>query len=186
MAKLIRHLSPSRLLALASLLCLATGLLESYQILSLNRLNENLANPGVNADSPEQEPRLVFARAFDRQQKGDPLEAIRLYGTLVGQGDRHFRAMVHYNLGTLYLKDAAKLWKDRGLLEYVRINTLLAAATDNLRESLTLEPDNWDARWNLEYAFRITPPPREKPKADFQGSKSSVFSTLPSLPGGGP
>lgn len=131
-------------------------------------------------------PELVFAKAYSLQQNGDPLEAIRLYGTMLQKGDAHFRARVRYNLGTLYLRDAAKLWKDKGLSEYIRINTLLAAATESLRESLFLEPRQWDARYNLEYAYRITPPPREKPKADFQGSKSSVFATLPALPGGGP
>jgi mxaK protein len=95
-------------------------------------------------------------------------------------------ARIRYNLGSLYLKDAAKIWKKNGLSEYIRINTLLGAAKDNLRESLSIEPSNWQARFNLEYAERITPPPKERPKNDFQGNKGSVFATLPTIPGGGP
>jgi mxaK protein len=96
------------------------------------------------------------------------------------------RARIHYNLGTLYLQDAAKIWKKFGLSEYIRINTLLGAAKDHLRETLIDDPSHWQARYNLEYAERITPPPKERPKNDFQGNKGSVFATLPAIPGGGP
>ena len=159
---------------------------EGLQLNSLHHYNQQLQKPSEIEIDSKSSPDLVFAKAYSLQKTGQPLEAIRLYGTLIQSGDKHFRARVRYNLGTLYLHDAAKIWKDKGLSEYIRINTLLSAATDNLRESLSLEPEQWDARYNLEYAYRITPPPREKPKADFQGSKGSVFATLPALPGGGP
>jgi mxaK protein len=72
------------------------------------------------------------------------------------------------------------------VLEHARVDTLVELAKESYRAALRLNPDNWDARYNLEYAFRITPPPKERAKSDFQGSKSSVFATMPSLPGGGP
>ena len=173
---------------LGALLLSATGIAiqSGIQLHELESRNRLLATPERIEINHESDPHLIFAKAYQLQLAGDPLEAIRLYGTLLQQGDTHFRARVRYNLGTLYLRDAAKLWKDRGLLEYVRINTLLSAAKDNLRESLTLNPEQWDARYNLEYAYRITPPPKERPKNDFQGNKGSVFATLPSIPGGGP
>ena len=77
-------------------------------------------------------------------------------------------------------------WLVHGVREYVRVSTLIDLAKDNLRGSLRINPDNGDARYNMEYAFRITPPPREKPKADFKGTKASIFATLPGIPGGGP
>ena len=186
MARLTRTLLSSWLLGTLLAIVLAGGARAGWVLYTLHQHNAQLATPEQIEDGPEADPLLVFAKAYHLQQHGDPLEAIRLYGSLLTQGDAPFRARVRYNLGTLYLRDAAKLWKERGLLEYARINTLLAAAKDNLRESLTLNPDQWDARYHLEYAYRITPPPKERPKNDFQGNKGSVFATLPTIPGGGP
>lgn len=154
-----------------------------YQAADFNRL---IAQPAEIAVDDATAPELVYAKAYHLAKQGDRQEALRLFSTLGNRGDEAFRARVRYNLGTLYLRDAATLWNARGVLEYVRVNTLVAAAKENLREALRLAPDHWDARYNLEYAYRITPPPKEKPKADFQGSKGSVFATLPSIPGGGP
>lgn len=171
--------------------CLLTVFLAGtgYEAVTLFRIagfNRLIARPAEITVTDATDPELVFAKAHDLAAQGDRQEAQRLYGTVLNRGDERFRARVHYNLGTLYLRQAAELWNARGVLEYVRVNTLVAAAKENLREALRLEPDHWDARYNLEYAYRITPPPKEKPKADFQGSKGSVFATLPSLPGGGP
>jgi mxaK protein len=184
--RLTRTLLSPWLLGGLLLICLAGAIQAGIQLITVKRHNELLLEPDQIETNRDTDPVLVFAKAHQLQQAGDPLEAIRLYGGILQQGDAHFRARVRYNLGTLYLRDAAKLWKERGLLEYVRINTLLSAAKDNLRESLALEPGQWDARYNLEYAYRITPPPKERPKNDFQGSKGSVFATLPTIPGGGP
>ena len=186
MARLIRTLLSPWVLGGLLLICLAGMMRTGIALYTLNSHNQWLAKPEQIEVGHDTDPLLVFAKARQSQQAGDPLEAIRLYGGILQQGDARFRARVRYNLGTLYLRDAAKVWKERGLLEYARINTLLSAAKDNLRESLTLEPEQWDARYNLEYAYRITPPPKERPKNDFQGSKGSVFATMPTLPGGGP
>jgi len=129
---------------------------------------------------------LRFAKAFYLAQEDEVAEAIRLYNGLRDSDDLGLRERALHNLATLYLRDAAGLWNSRGVLEYPRVLTLVELAKEHYREVLRLNPGNWDARHNLEYAYRITPPPREKPKADFQGTKSSVFATLPGLPGGGP
>ena len=129
---------------------------------------------------------LVFAAARSEAERGHTQEALRLYTTLVRVGSAEFRAGVHHNIGNLYLREAAPLWNAVGVLEYARVDTLVALAKESYRSALRLDPDDWDARYNLEYAHRITPPPKERTKSDFQGSKSSVFATMPSLPGGGP
>jgi mxaK protein len=177
--------SPALIGALLVLL-LAGMAYESYALYRASRHNRLIAAPAEIEIGDSTTPELMFAKAYVTALNGDRQEALRLYGTILNRGDERFRARVRYNLGTLYLRDAADLWNARGVLEYIRVNTLVAAAKENLREALRLEPEHWDARYNLEYAHRITPPPKEKPKADFQGSKGSVFATMPSLPGGGP
>jgi mxaK protein len=186
MERLIKLLLSRWTLGALLLVTLAGSIFSAFQLFTLKSHNTLLATPEKIIVTNETDPLLIFAKAYDQQQHGDPIEAIQLYGSILQLGDNRFRARVRFNLGTLYLRDAAKIWRDRGLLEHIRVNTLLSAAKDNLRESLILAPDQWDARYNLEYAIRITPPPKEKPKNDFQGSKGSVFATLPAIPGGGP
>jgi mxaK protein len=132
------------------------------------------------------DPELIFAAARYQDEHGDYQEALRLYGSVAAAGDPEFRKRVSYNIGTIHLREAAKLWNAVGVLEHSRVNTLIELAKERYREVLREDPGNWDARHNLEYAFRITPPPKERAKSDWRGEKTSVFATLPSLPGGGP
>lgn len=159
---------------------------EGYGWYHTARHNRLIIEPDQIEITDATAPAFVFAKAHAIALAGDRQEALRLYGTILNRGDGQLRARVRYNLGTLYLRDAAELWNAQGVLEYIRVNTLVAAAKENFREALRIDPGNWNARYNLEYAYRITPPPKEKPKSDFRGSKSSVFATLPTIPGGGP
>lgn len=174
---------PVYMLALA---CFGGAVFHGMALFQHYRFERDLAGIGqllVDEDTP---PRLVFAKARQLGQSGDTAEAIRLYASLRDTADMDLRARALHNLGTLYLRDAAQRWNARGVLEYAHVNTEVELAKESLRESLRLNPEDWDARYNLEYAFRITPPPKEKGKSDWKGTKSSVFSTLPGLPGGGP
>lgn len=170
---------------LLALLLVGAGY-EGHALYRVSRDNRLIANPAHIEINEDTAPELVFAKAYATARTGDRQEALHLYGTLLHRSGERFQARVRYNLGTLYLQDAAALWNAKGVLEYVRVNTLVAAAKENLREALRLDPDHWDARYNLEYAYRITPPPKEQPKSDFKASKGSVYATMPSLPGGGP
>lgn len=176
-----------RLFAPALALALLAGALyHGAELWRQQRLERDLAAIGQLAVDENTAPPLVFAKAWQLEQEGAENEAIRLYASLRDTPDLGLRARALRNLGTAYLRDAARRWNAHGVLEHAQVNTQVELAKENLREALRLAPEDWDARYNLEYAFRITPPPKEKAKADFQGSKSSVFSTLPGLPGGGP
>lgn len=154
-----------------------------YRDAGYNRL---LAHPEQIQLDDDSAPLLVFAKAHEMERAGNHSEAQRLYSVILREGDDAFRAAARYNLGSVYLRQAATVWNAVGVLEYARVNTLVALAKENLREALRLEPDNGDARFNLEYAHRITPPPKERDKADWHGTKSSVFSSLPAIPEGAP
>lgn len=166
--------------------CLTVAAYQGHAWQRIERLNRAILNPAAIAADENSPPELVFAKAWQLDRAGSGAEAIRLYASLQKTEDTALRARVLYNLGTIYLKEGAKLWNARGVLEYARVNTLVELAREYYRDSLRLDPGNWDARYNLEYAWRITPPPKEKAKSDWRGSKSSVFSTLPGIPGGGP
>lgn len=168
-----------------AVLLLLGAVYEGFELSSAIQMNQLIEQPDLLSDK-EEKPELIFARANFLAAKGEKGEAMRLYGTILHMGEPEFLAKVRYNLGTLYLQDAASLWNAKGVLEYVRVNTLVAMAKEHLREAVRLQPDLDNASYNLEYAYRITPPPKERPKENFQGSKGSVFATMPSIPGGGP
>lgn len=171
---------------LAAAFCLGAALHQGWAWRRAELLKRAAANPAaviLEADSPEP---LIFVKAAGLAQAGHAEEAIRLYARLRGADDLDLRARAFHNLGALYLQDAAQRWNARGVLDYARVVTLVELAKENYREALRLNPEDWDARHDLEYAWRITPPPKERPKADFKGRKSSVFATLPGIPGGGP
>lgn len=179
------RLKPIWFLAVA-VACLLMAAYQGYAWYRTDRLQRAILDPaGIILDETAP-PELVYAKAWHLERTGAEEKAIRLYASLQRTDDEALRARVLYNLGTIYLTEGARLWNARGVLEYARVNTLVELAKEYYRESLRLDPGNWDARHNLEYAWRITPPPKEKPKSDLRGSKSSVFSTLPGMPGGGP
>ncbi|MFM8333764.1 MAG: MxaK protein [Candidatus Methylumidiphilus sp.] len=176
---------PLWLYALA-IVCSAGAVYETVGLVQSARIKHALAHPETIKIDETTPAILVFAKARKFSQTGHDGEAIRLYASLRNTPDLALRERALHNLGTLYLRDAATRWNARGVLEAAHVGTQVELAKDSYREVLRLNPNNWDARFNLEYAYRITPPPREQAKADFQGSKSSVFSTLPGLPVGGP
>lgn len=157
--------------------------IKVYRQTSIYQMIANPEKIKVDETTPDI---LVFTKARYFDKMGNPNEAVRLYASLRNTKDVDLRIRALHNLATLYLRDGAKHWNASGVLEAAHVNTQVELAKQNYRDALRLNPEDWDARYNLEYACRITPPPKEKPKADFQGSKSSVFSTLPGLPGGGP
>lgn len=170
------------------LLLVGVGLVldSGYALIVQARENAAIRSPRETEVAEDTSPEVVFAKAWALAQSGSSKEALRLYQTLLERGDTRFQARVHYNLGTIYLEQAARLWNAPGVLEMGRVGALVGLAKDHLREALRRVPENRDARYNLEYAFRITPPPKEPEKSNWQGTKTSVFSTLPGIPAGGP
>ena len=177
-----------RLKGFYALLAVLTSLLalEGYNLVKLDGLRRAVNQPASGAVDESTPAILLFAKARYLAGAGQTDEAIRLYHMALSSEDRDLRERTHYNLANLYLQDGAKRWNARGVLDYARVTTLVELAKEHYRDALRLNPGNWDARYNLEYAWRITPPPKEKPKSDWKGTKSSVFAILPGIPGGGP
>lgn len=173
-------------LAASCLVSLLVALFGAVDWLGTYRIRQDIASPQSVTITDETRPEVVFAAAASSDQRGDFQQALSLYGSIQQAGDARFQTAVRYNMATIYLREAAKVWNAVGVIEHARVSTLVQLAKENYQAVLRLDPEHWDARFNLEYAYRITPPPKERPKADFQGTKSSVFSTLPSVPGGGP
>ncbi|MCX8050149.1 MAG: MxaK protein [Methylohalobius sp.] len=159
---------------------------EGVQAYRAIRHNQALATIDRLQPQEDTAPELLAAKANRHAQEGKWELATRCYVQALSRAEGQLKQKLHYNLGTLYLREAAKLWNQQGVWAYSHVVTLLGLAREHLRESVRLDPDDLEARYNLEYALRITPPPREREPAKWQGTKSSVFSIMPGSPQGGP
>lgn len=166
--------------------CVSGLVYSSYALLQSTWTRFALQHPDTILLTDSTPPILIFAKAQQLSQHGDAGQAVQLYASLYNTPDTALRMRALHNAATLYLQEAAQAWNQYGVLDAVHVGTQVELAKDSYRASLRLNPDNADAQYNLEYAYRITPPPRERAKANFQGTKASVFSTLPGLPSGGP
>ncbi|MGR9051889.1 MAG: MxaK protein [Gammaproteobacteria bacterium] len=165
----------------------ALALLDFDDLYKRKNFNAMIENPKtITLPDAELPPEVLFAKARYLNQAGHFQEALRLYLAIENAGGPAFRNDVHYNMGVIYLSQAARLWHDKGVWEYSQINILLDLAEQYLHEVLSVEPEFWPARFNLEYALRIRPPAKEQEKADWQGQKSSVHAIMPGIPEGGP
>lgn len=156
----------------------------NYQIWNYNEL---IAEPQTIAGDYDDLPaQVIFAKARYLNQQGDYQQALRAYAHIEQAGDRSFRLQVQYNMGVVYLQQAAKLWRVKGVWESSQINTLLDLAEEAFKTVLFEDPDNASARYNLEYALRIRPPAKVEEEAQWQKSKRSIHAIMPGVPGGGP
>ncbi|MGH8498602.1 MAG: MxaK protein [Methylococcales bacterium] len=137
----------------------------------------------IEDDSPVE---LIFAKACFLSRKGEFQTALRLYNRIGQRATPEEHEKIKYNMGHIYLTEAARLWNQQGVHAYSQVLTWSVLAQKAFREVLVVNPSDWDARFNLEYALRIALPPREVDKADWTGHKSSVHAIYPGIPGGGP
>ncbi|GAB6068854.1 hypothetical protein JCM13664_21750 [Methylothermus subterraneus] len=159
---------------------------EGFQAYRALRYNRALAEIHSLQPDAHTAPELLAAKANRYAQEGKLEAALRLYNQALPRASGALKQKLSYNLGTLYLREAAGLWNRQGVWAYPRVVTMLGLAREHLREAVRLDPKDLNARYNLEYALRIAPPPREREPAKWQGTKASLFSTLPGLPHGGP
>lgn len=185
MGRLIYRYSAYFAVILSIVLACATVIsaYQLYQQADDYRLVQSQSPITINDNRSAQ---LIFARARQLESKQKIKQALQLYNSLEQTQDPLLYEHVQYNMGVLYLRQAARQWNREGARGYARINPLLDLAEHAFRKVLMANPEHWDARYNLEYALRIRPPAKQVDKGDWTGHKASVHAVLPGIPGGGP
>lgn len=130
--------------------------------------------------------RLWIQEANRLFEAGKVEEALRLYRRLEQKAPKKWQAEIAYNLGTIHLSEAARLWKTMGVWAYDDLLTHLHLAREQLKKALRLRPNWLEAQYQLEFALRIEPPPRERPDQNQLSRKSSLSSPKPGVLRGGP
>lgn len=176
---------PAVLTAVLVVLLLA-AIVEFSILYRLHAVNRRILSPHTIEAAEGLRVHLAFARAWHLQSRGEVQQALQLYNEVENRAGSAMKQNVQYNMGTLYLEQAARHWNSHGVRAYSEVTTWTGLAERSFRQVLKHDPGHWDARYNLEYTLRLKPPPREVEKADWSGHKSSVHSIYPGIPGGSP
>lgn len=150
------------LTAIAVALC-AVAVLASAQLLRVRGWNALMRSPAV-VSAPASAPldvRLAQAHALAATGKFWP--ALTLYRQIAAGAGAARRATATYDEGNLLLREAVAL---HAAGEAARAQPLLQLAKDSYRQVLREEPDNRDARYNLELALRWAPESEDEESHD--------------------
>jgi mxaK protein len=103
--------------------------------------------------------------------------ALKAYKALSREAPPPVAAAALYNAGNLQLREALKEGPDAA----VRALPLIELAKQNYRAVLRLDPNDWDARYNLERALWLAPEVEEEPVTRLRrDAENRVMSTLQS------
>ncbi len=182
---------------LAWILVISFSLLVFDRTRELNHrlsYNDAIENPQQLSEKNELTPELALISAWHLQQKGNNQQALALYHSITQSAntntpDSNYQKIHEtalYNIGVINLGQAVKHWNKMGVWAYADVIAPLNQAKHVFKEILSNNPKHWDARYNLDYALRITPPPKQKDQEGIRESRSSVHSILPGQPAGGP
>jgi len=144
------------------------------QLWQTQTLNEFIANPEL-ADEVPKDSYAQFAQAFYAIEQGEKQQALNLLTHANTTDDEILKASAHYNRGNVNLRQAQALQAEDS-----KIIPLIELAKQDYRTALLIDPELWDARYNLEIALNIVPEEPEgdglfdKPIIDMQKSIESV------------
>ncbi|HWP01041.1 MAG TPA: MxaK protein [Methylococcus sp.] len=129
---------------------------------------------------------VLLARALYLGRQDRYEEAVELLRYLESRGDACFRSNVYFDQGNLHLRRALDAVAQA---EFTRAAGFAELAKEAYRRSLQIEPTNWDAKYNLEVAMRLSPDfERATGEAEEEatGEESRLWTTLPGFPRGLP
>ena len=173
-------------IALLALLAVAAGI-DGARLWHQHQWNEVIAAgaplpaEGAGPDAP---PELRFAQAHAQAAEGADEAALRGYRGLETLDSPLGRA-ARYNGANLLMRQAAALQAGP---EPGKSIALIELAKENYRDLLRADPQDWNARYNLERAQRLLPDPDEaelappENKRDAERAATTMRGYAPGLP----
>jgi mxaK protein len=113
-------------------------------------------------------PGIQFALAYAQAASGATQEAMNRYRAL--QGDSMLGQAARYNSANLLMRQAIEV---RSTSQPGQAIPLIELAKEVYREVLRNDPDDWNARYNLERAQRLLPDPDESIAAPVENKRDS-------------
>jgi len=143
-------------LGAAAALLIGLGALDLSQLAELRDWNRAIADGTVRELKGQLPPQLLFAQAYHRLTDGDYQAVLALYKR--AELDPTLQSAARYNSGNVYFRTGREM---RDADNEQQALPLLELAKASYRQALKQDPDNWDARYNLERALRARPEPED-------------------------
>lgn len=161
--------------------------LTGYEVLRLTqaqRVNSALGHAAA-PDTDLVMPEAQFAAAMELARSGNTDGALNAYKQLMQNARAdHLRLAAQYNVGNLLMRAAAHT----STQDATQSLPLIELAKQSYRDVLRTNPQDWDARYNLELALRLAPEFDEEVLSDDdeegaeQGAPSTVQRAKMDLP----
>ncbi|MBB2974070.1 hypothetical protein [Mesorhizobium sp. RMAD-H1] len=158
----------------------------AFSAWSDNRIIAGLAAGRDIAVGDGARPEILLARGQFLMRRGRVDEAQALVPAVRASGNQRVLAALQYDLAN------ARLRKALTLLEEMKIDQavpLINLAKDGYRAALSVRPDFWDARYNLDVAMRLVrdfPETEQSSEEPPQETPERLWTDLPGLPRGLP
>ncbi|NOQ93991.1 MAG: MxaK protein [Methylophaga sp.] len=144
------HLAHWALVAVAGASTLTAGN-AGWTLYQTNKVNSFISSPSEFEQVPEHK-KAQFAKAFDDVGKGQSEQALERLTTTLTTEDPVLEAAAYFNRANIHLREVLALpLKDTGRV------ALVGLAKQDYRNALLVDPNLWDARFNLEYALLLVP-----------------------------
>ena len=188
---ILRRITVTRLTGLSALLLFAAFVYQLVVVLQHQHINQQIQMIS-QGDLPEpesvdmQSAPVRIAYAFLQNQINLFDQAIETYSGTERLADNRQRRQIYYNLGNIYLTQAISLAEN---LSVDRATAMADVAKDFYRATLKLDPQFWEAKFNLEAAQRLS---RDLPLGEVtiteevEDSSEELWSAMPGFPIGLP
>jgi len=134
------------------------ALFDAYRIYDASRFNADLHSGRYSRAGEHASLHGQLAHAYALHSSGQIDEAVKLYAQIQEAAGGTLRPVVIFDLATLYLERAlatAQHGRDVSL-------PLIELAKENYRQLLRVDSRDWDAKYNLELAIRLSPEPEDE------------------------
>ncbi len=167
-----------RLITLCSLTALVCGSILVYEFWLWGQTREY--NTAIaQAQFEEAESFMgdygLFAQAYAEQQLGEYQNARMIYSTLESAENESLRLAAAFNIGNTYLQQASTIDMES---DSDLALPLIELAKLSYREVLSIDSQQWDARYNLERALQLLPDSREQRLIDVVGRRRTVRTVV--------
>jgi mxaK protein len=130
-------------------------------------------------------PAVIFARAKFLMDRDEFEQSQPLVESVVRSGTVEAATHILYDAGNARLHHAIRLIEDN---KFDAASADVVLARDFYTRALRLDPQFWDAKYNLDIAMRLV---RDLPEVDIPGEDvkqptNKLWTDLPGLPKGGP
>ena len=165
----------------ASCAAIALAGIDAWRLAQAGRIDAAIARADAPARADAGVPEARFARARALAASAGFEAAVAAHKAIVREQAGRLRRLAQYDLGNLYLREAMR----HGPADAAQQLPLVELAKQSYRDLLRDDPADWDARYNLELALRLSPEADEESSADAEPSAAKQrVSTTQALPRG--